>query len=775
MSVESAVSSCGSLTSTTMAPAVVERALASADASSHPTIPTLSAQSQVGRTRIARTDTFKGGSTCSVDASHTSSRQGQTSGPSGRNSKSVSRSATVRYRCCIIPPSPHDTAMMDNRLASQEEPVDVPTIARVVESPPCHYLVDVCSRAACDGATPEQLNADGSPRVGSQESPTRTVDGILASSKDDMRAKWDAEPLPPLSSVNAILWTLRGVCLTLHQAWWSYEVCVGRHARQFHAGVAQAPTPVSSGSRNSPISPTREESLVFSLGLYTPVDSWTRETAGGTSTPAGDGSPTTASPDSHVTGNGQDHDASEWQDLVKRLSGAGQASILPPSQRAATATVETTVVVNHQDPIRSYVRQSYSNGSLCTLESDWLNVGSQRDDSGFTGQLVGMDRIVPWLSLFSQRLLFSGLSSSIFAAREILRVVGRAGDRGVTIFGAQFRRRFDIAGDEPVTEVCQPAINTLTRLMKRANQNAMTAATNIAKLTSSATPPDRNGRPAAATESHQAGPSHGSAEVERPEKDSVARVSAASGEAHSSGGFGIGRQPARRSAEVRFVCPLAGGSMANQLATASAAAGKRGRHGDLSRHDSGAPVVVDVDDITRQSGDDHQPVRRARSASLPFADSKPVRRQTQLVSVDEVSLCHYQLTVEVPELCLHPAFAERREADVKPREGASTASAGGSTSKDPGQRNRELDVISTHAEPIMHGTHAARAVCEPLNVDDGDDGDDSCSCASDRMTAIGAGHGPCGDVCTSVTSQRVGPVGMRALPNGWEPPLEMGA
>lgn len=816
MSVESAVSSCGGLTSTAMAPKTIEKARWSGETAGHSKIPVLSIPSQVGRTRIARTDTFKGGSTCSAGSNQptiTTGKSGQKKSKRGSDpspsdsSKSIGRSATVRYRCCIMPPSPHDTAMMDNRRAEQVEPVDVPTIARVVESPPCHYIVDVCTRAACDGATPAQLKAAddaANGQSGSADGSAATVDGILASSKDDMRAKWDAEPLPPLSSVNAILWNLRGICLTLHQAWWSYEVCVGRHARQFHAGVAQSQPSPSTDQNGLPESPATSESLVFSLGLYTPVESWMRETAGGTSSAASFGS----TGDAHMTGVGQAQDVQTRQELVKSLSGPGHSSILPPSLRAETATVETTVVVNHRDPIRSYVRQSYSNGSLCTLEPDWLTGGIEDADGGFAGQLINSHYHVKLASLFAQRAYFNAQAGSIFAAREILRVAALVGDYAAKVFGPPLRLYFGLTGKRLASDASQPAIITLTRWMTRANQLAIDAATNIEQVTSAGTSTNnraqtrRQSKTATRPRRSGSGETVGSNDASTAESETPKST-------HTLSGFGIGRQPARRSAEVRFVCPMASGFTSSPVSVA-AAAGQGGRPGAGSRHDGGAPVVVDVsDDAVIGQSDGHRPhVMQAPSVAVPFADSKPVRRQTQIVSVDEVSLCHYQLTVEVPELCLHPAFAERREpggtplrsvdaaslpadasdsadapdsadasdsadsADAHAATSSSSAAAaqaaaandGGPSSNAPTRRSeREGRGRSHPAEPFMHGANEARAVCEPVDSDDRD--------ASGHTAAGRAGDAACANGCDTRSSERVG---LSALPNGWEAPVMIG-
>lgn len=798
MSVESAVSSCGSLTSTTMAPRSLAKARWSADASGRSKIPVLAVPSQVGRTRIARTDSYKGGSMCTTSrqltvpqdksgpkaAAHQQESAASSTDSKGDSSSSISRSATVRYRCCIMPPSPHDTAIMDSRRADQAEPIDVPTIARVVESPPCHYIVDVCSRAACEGATPAQLQAaadsDGArphsdPADAGGGGSARTVDGIPASSHDDMRARWGAEPLPPLSSVNAILWSLRGVCLTLHQSWWSYEVCIGRHARQFHAGVAQSLPPAADGNGQR-VTPTSAESLVFSLGLYTPVNSWTREISEETSTSAAEVSP---------SGNSRQSDGGQHrgklgleQQLVRALSGPGQTSILPPALRAATATVETTVVVNHQDPIRSYVRQMYANGSACTLESDWLTGGSEEAHESFAGQLATGNYPAKLAFLSAQRAYLNAKAASIFVARETLRVAARMGDFAVRVLNAPLRRMLGLSGRHPASDASQPAIDTLSRWLSEAHQRAAESGASMEDLTSEGTPTSTHAnkrRQASASPPSRVSPSGETAveaaagdgdEDEREVGDLSSFARHAAGSVRASSGFGIGRQPARRSAEVRFVCPMPSGSMSSPVSVA-AAADKRGRAGDVSLHDSGAPLVAGAADDPDLPGKQGHSGGLASTAMLPFSDSKPVRRRTQLVSVDEVSLCHYQLTVEVPELCFHPAFARRHETDAKlggAEAMASVAAPPGSPTKtDSPQAGIEAGRSTITTVPVMHGAHAARAVCKPLESYDHVD--------NTRASQATFGRAGCGDSCGPANSERGGPTGMNALPNGWHSPL----
>jgi len=230
------------------------------------------------RCGVVRTDRFRAGSACSAK------RRADASAGAAQ-AVTVSRSAQVRYRCC-------EHTGSSSREAS---------IVRLVESPTCNYVVDVCSALAC---TPLQ-------RVEAR------ADAALPA------APSAPEPPAPRQGPNALLAEARGSCLVLHKGWWSYELCIGGSARQFHADVHKE----SSGAVNT------HEVASHVIGTYTPVVSW---------------GPGAAEAD---------------------------ADAMDPAARAAAAARETRVVLDPSRPLASRVVQLYRNGSECGLPDDWLSRG----------------------------------------------------------------------------------------------------------------------------------------------------------------------------------------------------------------------------------------------------------------------------------------------------------------------------------------------------------------------------------------------------------------
>jgi hypothetical protein len=251
----------------------------------------VSAPAEVLRLPVVRTDSFVGGEICVL-------------GDDTTDAPRRHRTATVRYRCCVSVGS-----VAEDKLPHllSVDPAAVTAIVRLEEPSTCKYEIDVCSASACSS---RQL----SRAVSHGLSPATVPPPVH-------------EPAPPHGGANAVLHQFKARCMTLHEGWWSYELCVGQLARQFHAQVSQG----SDGRLHQSIEAAHQ------LGVYSPRTQWIRP--GGV--------------------------------LSYPPPPPGHPEFLAYQQ--AVAQNEVGVVLNEADPVRSYVSQLYVNGSDCQPERDWLH------------------------------------------------------------------------------------------------------------------------------------------------------------------------------------------------------------------------------------------------------------------------------------------------------------------------------------------------------------------------------------------------------------------
>jgi len=127
------------------------------------------------------------------------------------------RQTQVRFLCCPkkIPGTGGD------RVAPKAGPL---AIQAVEELRLCHYLISICVPALC---YQDHSSTSSSPAAASSAGPT-AVD--TSGAKHALVIRVDAGVQTS---------ALKGQCWLRHEGWWTYEICYGRHVRQFHIKVVK--------------------------------------------------------------------------------------------------------------------------------------------------------------------------------------------------------------------------------------------------------------------------------------------------------------------------------------------------------------------------------------------------------------------------------------------------------------------------------------------------------------------------------------------------------
>jgi hypothetical protein len=133
------------------------------------------------------------------------------------------RSTKVEYRCC----SPDEMQKLKPFVLLHGVPVlsDIAGIVNIFEPSTCHYHALICTPLLCDELA--DFYNSGPINLGSTKKSAKNSQIAPA----NLRAK-----LPNESIRDILDRTLENICL-IHDNpnhWWTYELCHGRHARQYH-------------------------------------------------------------------------------------------------------------------------------------------------------------------------------------------------------------------------------------------------------------------------------------------------------------------------------------------------------------------------------------------------------------------------------------------------------------------------------------------------------------------------------------------------------------
>jgi Glucosidase II beta subunit-like protein len=133
------------------------------------------------------------------------------------------RSTKVEYRCC----SPDEMQKLKPFVLLNGIPIlsDIVGIVSIEEPTTCHYHILICTPLLCDGLA--DFYDSGPINLGTTTKPP----------KNNQLAPANLRPKMPDESIRDILdRTLENICLIQDNPnhWWTYELCHGMHARQYH-------------------------------------------------------------------------------------------------------------------------------------------------------------------------------------------------------------------------------------------------------------------------------------------------------------------------------------------------------------------------------------------------------------------------------------------------------------------------------------------------------------------------------------------------------------